>query len=88
MVLEIISDSRTVWINDDSGCCVGRFSKFGVDVHRTGDEQAAGAPQCLDCVHEGTPLALWEHFRESMLLHYGVFVRPELAPSFVQTKTE
>ena len=44
--VEICWDGRTVWVNDQSGCCIGRFSALGVDVHRTGEQQIATGQQC------------------------------------------
>lgn len=29
---EVISDGYTVWVNSIEGVCIGRFSKFGIDV--------------------------------------------------------
>lgn len=78
----IETDGRTVWVNDATGCCIGRFSKMGVDVHNTGVQQLMGGKQCLDCIHEGEPAALWERFRGSMLIHHKVNVPEEFRPKY------
>jgi hypothetical protein len=79
--VEIVSDGRCVWVNDDQGACIGRFSKRGVDVHRTLAEQLAEGKQCLVCSH-GT--ADWDVFVSAMLEHHGVAVGSEHRPSWVQ----
>ena len=81
--VEIWWDGRTVWVNDQSGCCIGRFSALGVDVHRTGEQQMATGQQCLDCVHDLGPTDAWERFRTSMQQCHGVTVPPCAKPDFV-----
>lgn len=49
---EVETDGRTVWVSGSNGECVGRFSKYGVDVHRDYEAQIKGEPQCLDCCHD------------------------------------
>jgi len=80
----IDSDGRTVWVNAHDGSCIGRFSKFGVDVHRTAEDQLKGMPQCLDCGKEETPRASWDRFVHSMMVHHGVVVGAEHMPDFVR----
>lgn len=42
----------TVWVHCSTGETVGRFStRFGMDIHRTVEEQMGGASQCLRCTH-------------------------------------
>jgi len=77
---EIISDGRTVWVNEASGMCIGRFSARGVDVHRSGDCQLRGESSCLDCVHDLPFDESWDRFVESMLKHHGVSVSASLKP--------
>lgn len=43
MDAEIDTDGRTIWVNGPDGCCLGRFSPFGIDAHRTFAEQARRA---------------------------------------------
>ena len=81
-LFQILSDDRTVWVNDDHGSAVGRFSATGVDVHVSAEEQMERGQQCLDCV-AGEPFkpprrSLWERFRASMLFFYGVEVPGDL----------
>jgi hypothetical protein len=83
-LVEIIWSPTTVWVNDDSGCCIGRFSPVGVDVHKTGAEQEAGGEQCLDCITGLPPQASWDRFVGSMLKHHDVVIPAEAKPSFVR----
>jgi hypothetical protein len=46
---EITTDGKTVWVNDSQGCCIGRFSKHGIDVHHGIETQMEIGKQCLDC---------------------------------------
>lgn len=78
---ESISDGKTVWVNDATGMCLGRFSAEGVDVHRSAADQMAGLPQCLDCIHDIPFDAAWPRFQASMLTHHGIVVRDELRPA-------
>lgn len=65
----------TVWVTADDGSCVGRFSKrFGIDVHRTAEEQTAGGAQCQYCTHGEAGEAEWQAFREAVLRHHGIDV--------------
>ena len=81
---EIISDGKTVWINDATGCCIGRLSRFGIDIHKTGEEQMLTGTQCLDCAHDVPKDEMWCYFTASMLRNHGVLVpenhRPTWAP--------
>jgi 2-hydroxy-3-keto-5-methylthiopentenyl-1-phosphate phosphatase len=76
--IDVSYDGTTVWVNDVHGC-IGRFSKkFGLDVHRTVQEQADGAPQCLYCTHEAGNEVDWNIFVDKMLLFHNVVVPPNL----------
>jgi hypothetical protein len=81
--VQIESDGMTVWVNDSTGCCIGRFSRFGIDVHRDGDAQLRGEPECLDCVKGLDPVDSWERFVSSMKIHHFVDVSDEHRPQFV-----
>lgn len=83
-VHEIESDGRTVWVNGSDGMCIGRFSKFGVDVHTTTEAQLGGAPQCLACIHGLAPRDSWWAFRNAMIRFYGIRVGDEHTPDFVK----
>lgn len=77
---EIESDGRVVWVNSDSGECVGRFSAKGVDVHRSIEDQMRGESQCLDCCH-GLPFdEMWARFLASMRQFYAVEIDPVHRP--------
>lgn len=77
--IDVSGDGGTVWINGADGSCIGRFSKrFGLDVHKTASEQAAGGSQCLHCTHEPAGPAGWSDFRLQMKEHYKIDVPADL----------
>lgn len=84
MVEQVHGDGRTVWVHGLDGSCIGRFSRFGIDVHRTVAAQVRGEPQCLDCTHGKPDLAGWRRFQDGMRRHYGVNVGDEHMPGFLQ----
>ena len=81
---DVVSDGLTVWVNAASGECLGRFGKFGIDVHKKVEDQRDGASECLFCTHGPTTLADWEAFRVSMALHHRVQVGDTHRPSRLQ----
>lgn len=81
--VEILWNGSTVWVNDTFGCCIGRFSALGVDVHRSGEEQMVSGQQCLDCVHDLDPREAWSRFLQSMEIHHGVRIPTAAKPDFV-----
>lgn len=81
--LELLTDGDTLWVNDHVGMCIERFGARGVDVHRSAAEQVAGAPQCLDCIHDLPPVEAWDRFVSSMAKHHAVRIGPEWKPAFV-----
>lgn len=58
---EITSDGRTVWINGPLSL-LGRFSRFGVDVHAEMKADGTGG-ECVGC-KTGTPD--WALFKKKM----------------------
>lgn len=81
----IDTDGRTVWVHSaKDGSCIGRFSRFGVDVHNTADAMIAGAPQCLECSHDLPPRESWRAFKRAMLLHHEAVVSDRYMPGFVR----
>ncbi len=81
--LELLTDGHTLWVNDGVGMCIGRFGARGVDIHRSAAEQVAGAPQCLDCIHDLPPVEAWNRFVASMAKHHAVRIGPDWKPAFV-----
>lgn len=81
---EIISDGRTVWVNDHTGFCTGRFSKFGIDVHKSLAAQIEGQSQCLACTHTRPTMADWVRFQKLMREHYGIVVEAKHRPDFLR----
>lgn len=83
--VEVRSDGRTVWVNSGvSGACVGRFSRFGIDIHNDLEVQMANGGQCLDCTHHHPSLADWQRFRKGMLDFYEVEVEEKHRPRWVK----
>lgn len=81
MKAEIISNGLTVWVNEATGMCIGRFSSRGVDVHRDAESQLRGDAQCLDCTHDLPFDESWDRFVESMFKHHGITIPTELKPN-------
>ncbi len=63
---QVESNGRTVWVNAGDGCCVGRFSQAGVDVHHGARVQVETGRECVDCTHERPTAADWQRFVASM----------------------
>lgn len=84
---EIIADGRTVWVNGPDGMCFGRFSRFGIDVHKSFAAQASGLGQCLDCTHSIPGPLEWERFRDGMKSHHGVTVPSACKPRWLAVET-
>ena len=80
MVIE--TDGRTVWVNDNTGCCVGRLSPVGIDVHRTGPDQLKHGTQCLDCAHDVPKAEMWAYFVKSMADNRQVTILAEFQPEW------
>lgn len=77
--VQVSQDGGTVWIHDISGSTVGRFSKrFGLDIHRSVEEQLQGAGQCIYCTHEPPTESDWLLFCGKMRDHFGINVDPQL----------
>ena len=71
MDFEITTDGKTVWINTP-GVCLGRFSKTGVDVHKTAEDHLETGAGCLQC----DQIPNWDRFVAAMEKHHGIDVRP------------
>lgn len=84
MSVDIRSDGKTVWVNSDQGMCIGRFSRFGIDVHHDYETQARGCAQCLECAHGEPDADGWRRFCALMLEHYGVEVPDKYKPRFLK----
>lgn len=81
---EVLWDSTTVWVNDQKGSNIGRFGRFGADVHRPASEQDT-LGQCLDC-HHNAGIDGWKRFCASMLKHYGVIIPDAAMPVRLQPR--
>ena len=81
--IQTLSDGKTVWINDDEGTCLGRFSKFGIDVHKSARHQAGGS-HCLECKLGPTTAADWELFTKAMDRYHKVTVKNDVMPGFIR----
>lgn len=81
---EITTDSKTVWVNDSQGCCIGRFSKNGIDVHHNIKTQMENSISCLDCKPGPTTIDDWRHFQTAMLAHYKIVIDDKYMPFFLK----
>lgn len=76
--VQVLSDGKTVWVNGHLGALIGRFSRFGIDIHA----QPGSEEHCLDCRPAmsmkhipgfGLPSrADWHVFVRSMMEHHEV----------------
>jgi hypothetical protein len=78
------TDGSTVWIDGGDGSCIGRFSRFGVDVHTSSTHQLAGGSECLFCTHPPTRPS-WRDFVMAMFDHHGVLVPDSLCPEWANS---
>jgi hypothetical protein len=81
-IAEIQIGPRAIWVNADTGECIGRFGVWGIDVHRRMADQHLG--ECLNCTHARTTSDDWIEFQRSMLVHHGVDLSRIETPSFVK----
>jgi hypothetical protein len=81
MDYEITTDGTTVWVN--KAWMVGRFGRFGVDIHRDINQQATKG-ECLLCTHTTPPAQTgaedWELFVTKMKELHGIDVPEEYRP--------
>ncbi len=82
--VQITDDGYTGWVKSPHGSCLGRFSRFGINVHRDHDPDADNGAECLYCIHERPGLAGWRQFQEAMWFYHGVFVSDEHMPKFIK----
>ena len=68
-------DNKTLWVSDDTGFCVGRFSKaFGMDVHNSFDDMIDSGIQCLNCTHERPDQSDFFEFCDLILAYFRIEV--------------
>jgi len=60
---EILTGANAVWVNDETGHCIGRFGRLGIDVHYPADQALDQPSQCLACTHGRTGEGEWQRFR-------------------------
>jgi hypothetical protein len=73
-------DGRTVWVNDNEGMCIGRYSSVaGVDIHHAYEKQCDGK-LCLDCRPGVIGDEGWAVFVAGMQEHHHVEVPVEAKP--------
>lgn len=77
-------DGKTVWVNNDQGCCIGRFSKHGIDVHHDIKTQMEEGKVCQDCKPGPTTIDDWRCFQASMLAHYKIVIDDKYMPFYLK----
>ena len=78
---QVTSDGTTVWVNAPDGCCIGRFGRRIIDIHKDGAAQLAEGTECLDCRKRTDDLDDdWRVFVDGMLAHHGVTVGVDHKP--------
>ena len=63
---------NVVWVHASDGSTVGRFGRFGIDLHNTITEQLNCMPQCRLCTHDSVTSGDWDTFRAKALEWWGV----------------
>jgi uncharacterized protein (DUF736 family) len=86
--LEISEQKDKVWIHASDGSTVGRFGKFGVDLHNTVSEQMNGAPECRLCTHGKVTENDWNLFREKAKEFWGVSVPQDAFDESILSNTQ
>ncbi len=82
---EIKSDGRTVWVNSgEDGTNLARFSKMGIDIHKTSEQQIATGKQCIDCKPGPTSYSDWKGFKQTMLDIYKIKISNKHMPDFLE----
>lgn len=86
----------TIWVNKGGGA-IGRFSRFGIDVHHDTETQIALGKQCMDCTHSRPTQEEWLRFKSSMVAagvkarmldQYDVHVAAQIAAGWREQKGE
>jgi hypothetical protein len=72
---EIVSDGVTVWVNNEI-YCIGRFGKFGIDIHKA----PSNSSECLFCTHGPVTKADWDLFVTKMDELYRVKISNRYMP--------
>ena len=80
----IDTDGVTVWVNDQS-LCLGRFGRFGIDIHRK-IERLTNTVECLYCTHTRTTESDWEVFVAKMAELHGVTIPASFRPERFQIR--
>ena len=84
MINEVISNGNTVWVNSaETGTCVGRFGKGGIDIHHDIKAQMKEGKQCLNCTHHKPTNEDWTTFVQDMKKHYDIEVGEEHKPTWL-----
>lgn len=81
---QVIGNGFTVWVNSGvDGSSLARFSKFGIDIHTSAQEQMDGGPQCLLCTHTKPTALEWVMFCQKVEGIYGVIIPDNIRPKFL-----
>lgn len=84
---QILGDGKTTWVIAPDGSTVGRYSRWGIDIHRPLEQQVAGLGECLDCSHHypsdrSWAAEGWVRFTQGVLTHFGVQIPDAFRPGF------
>lgn len=72
--IQVSLNNDTVWVHSSDGSTVGRFGRFGIDIHNTVSEQMQGKSECRLCTHGRVSLPDWKLFIEKSLTFWGVVI--------------
>jgi len=75
MRYSIRSNNEKLWVHCSSGETVGRFDvRFGMDIHRSVQDQLNGKPTCLFCTHKRPTQAEFDFFVKKAFELWGVSI--------------
>ena len=86
---EVMSNGNRVWVNGPMGESIARISNLpypegtvAIDIHKPHAEVCATGSECLDCRHDLSGRAAWDHFVASLQQNYGVRVNAKHRPTW------
>jgi hypothetical protein len=81
---QVSGDGKTVWVDDNMGGCIARFSKHGIDIHATTEQQIETGLPCLFCTHVVPGPSDWDLFVKKVRELHGVKILKSFMPDFIK----
>lgn len=80
---EIRWSESTVWVTAPDGGTLGRFSRWGMDIHKPTRDQLAKGVACDHCTHELPGRKEWEGFLIYFKVVYKLVIPAAAEPSWL-----